>query len=92
MQPKAIPYNGSAKERTLSEIVRLAWDRFKIIVSIVGDVQGRAILTLFYFTILVPFGLGARLFGDSLRLRSASQTWLERPPVASSLDDARRQG
>ena len=42
----------------MSEIVHLAWDRFKIIAGIVGDVQGRVIVTLFYFTILVPFGIG----------------------------------
>ena len=77
----------------MSEIIHLAWDRFKIIAGIVGDVQGRVIVTLFYFTILVPFGLGARLFGDALRIRSNNTPqWLERPPVQNGLEEARRQG
>ena len=76
----------------MNAIVHLAWDRFKIIVSIVGDVQGRVILTAFYFTILAPFGLGARYFGDALRIRSAPQQWPDRPPVQNGLEEARRQG
>lgn len=77
----------------MSEIVHLAWDRFTIIAGIVGDLQGRAIVTVFYYTILVPFGLGSRLFSDSLRLRAdTAPRWLDRPPVQNTLDDARRQG
>ncbi|HVU14611.1 MAG TPA: hypothetical protein VHD90_25220 [Phototrophicaceae bacterium] len=76
----------------MNEIAHLAWDRFKIIVSIVGDIQGRVILTAFYFTILVPFGLGARFFGDSLRIRSAPEQWLNRAPVENGLEEAKRQG
>jgi hypothetical protein len=77
----------------MSEIVHLAWDRFTIVASIVGDLQGRVIVTLFYFTILIPFGLGSRLFSDSLRLRAENiPRWLDRPPVNNTLDDARRQG
>ncbi len=77
----------------MNEVIQLAWDRFKIVAGIVGDVQGRVIVTLFYFTILVPFGIGSRWFGDALRLRSSDQPqWLERPPVQNGLEEARRQG
>ncbi len=77
----------------MSEIVHLAWDRFTIIAGVVGDVQGRVIVTLFYFTILVPFGLGARFLGDALHIRSGVPAqWQERPPVSTGLEEARRQG
>ena len=77
----------------MSEIVHLAWNRFKIIAGIVGDVQGRVIVTLFYFTILVPFGIGSRLFSDALHIRTKNTPqWLERPPVQNGLEEARRQG
>lgn len=75
----------------MSEIVRLMWARFKIIGAIVGDVQGRVIVTAFYYTILAPFAIGARLTSDPLRLR-AGGSWLAREPVSGSLDDARQQG
>lgn len=74
------------------EILRLATARFTIITGIIGDWQGRAIAFAFYFTVLVPFGIGSRLFTDPLRLRDERPTWVERDPVSSELDDARSQG
>ena len=76
----------------MNDILHLAWDRFTIIAGIVGDVQGRVIVTLFYFTILVPFGIGSRLFSDALRVKSSSPQWLDRAPVENGLEEARRQG
>jgi hypothetical protein len=75
----------------LKDILQLAWKRLLVITSVIGDVQGRLIAILFYFTVLVPFGVGTRLFSDPLKLKAGSQ-WLERPPVPATLDDARKQG
>lgn len=75
----------------MSDIVRLMWDRFKVIGGVVGDVQGRVIVTAFYYTILAPFAIGTRLTSDPLRLR-APGAWLEREPVDNRLDGARQQG
>lgn len=78
----------------MREILRLTWERMMIIATIVGDVEGRVIATLFYFTILVPFGLGSRLLSDPLHLRGNLQNvqWVERAPVENELDAARQQG
>lgn len=76
------------------KIARFAWDRLLVITSVIGDVQGRIIALLFYFTVLVPFGLGSRLASDPLQ-RKATQsgsTWLPREGVPNSIDRARRQG
>jgi hypothetical protein len=74
-----------------SEIFRIAWKRWKIITKYFGDFQGRLVAVLFYFTIFAPFALGVRLFSDPLHLRKVKSNWLDRLPVGSSLDDARRQ-
>lgn len=79
-------------EVELREIRLLLWDRLKIIASIVGDLQARVIVTIFYFTILVPFGLISRLTSDPLRRRVESITWLERSPLPTDLESAKRQG
>ncbi|MCB9451837.1 MAG: hypothetical protein H6672_10380 [Anaerolineaceae bacterium] len=77
----------------MREILDLAWDRFKIIGGIVGDIQSRLIATAFYYTILVPFGLGTRLFSDPLNLTPIiSPAWLRRDPVENELTAAKRQG
>ncbi len=65
------------------------WQRFG---RFIGNMVGRVILSLFYFTILAPFGLGATLFSDTLGLKKASGShWKTRTTPAPNLDDARRQ-
>jgi hypothetical protein len=71
--------------------VHLAWERWKIIGEVWGDFLGRLFAVAFYGTIFVPFALAARLFSDPLHLRTAPRRWLDRAPVGTSLDDARRQ-
>jgi hypothetical protein len=76
----------------MRETLSLAWDRFKIIGGIVGDIQSRFIATAFYYTIFIPFALGTRLFSDPLHITPAAPAWVERPPVDNELDAAKRQG
>jgi hypothetical protein len=75
----------------VAEIVQFAWKRFSLLTAIVGEYQGRFIVTAFYYTIFVPFGLGSRLFTDPLR-RKETPRWEERPPVPTDLDSAKQQG
>jgi hypothetical protein len=76
----------------VGEILRIAWERFKIITALIGEAQSRFVAMLFYFTVFVPFALGARLFSDPLHQREKSPFWVKRTPVPSDLDSARRQG
>ena len=56
-----------------------------------GDVIGRIVLTLFYFTLFMPFGLGVQFFGDPLGVRSRSRPkWLERQTHDLTIEDGRR--
>ncbi|MBZ0306324.1 MAG: hypothetical protein K8I82_09685 [Anaerolineae bacterium] len=78
----------------MKEIITLAWDRFKIIGAIVGDIQSRFIATAFYYTVFVPFGIGTRLLSDPLHIRPSANpaSWLDRAPVENDLEAAKRQG
>jgi hypothetical protein len=76
----------------LRDIFQIAWKRFNILGSVLGDVQGRVIMTVFYFTILAPFGIASRLFSDPLRQRKSELAWVERAPLPEDLDSARQQG
>lgn len=69
----------------------IAWQRFSLNSSIVADGNGRFITTVFYFTILVPFGLLSSLFMDPLRVRRGDPAWHAREAVPSDLDSAREQ-
>ena len=69
------------------------WGKWKDLSRKGAEVQARVILTLFYFTAVVPFGLARTYLADPLRLRRSGQprTWLERRTRDLTLDDARRQ-
>ena len=70
---------------------QLAWQRWQIINKAVGHLHAQAVTILFYFTILVPFGIGVRLFSDPLNAKKIAPQWLAREAVPHSLEDARRQ-
>ena len=76
----------------MNSILRHAWKRFGLITSIIGDFQGRLFAMVFYFSVLVPFGIGSRLSSDPLRLKAQNAEWLDRPETGRDLESAQRQG
>jgi len=69
----------------------IVWKRNRVLVNIFADFQGRAVALIFFFTIMVPFGIGVRLLGDPLH-RKAPIQWRPREAVGKTLEEARRQG
>jgi hypothetical protein len=73
------------------EALRKAWQAWKRIGQFIGDQIGRLVLTIFYFTLFVPFALGVRLFSDPLAIRPPGRPkWLERTTRDLTLEDSRR--
>ena len=72
--------------RTISE-------KWKQIGQVIGDFIARIVLSLFYFTIFVPFALGIRLFGNPLGVKGKRNLarWIDRKTRDLVLDDGRRQ-
>lgn len=71
---------------------RRFWKWFQRFGQIVGDFIGRLILTLFYFTVLLPFGIGVRLFADPLEVDPDGESgWREHGPTDRTLEEGRRQ-
>jgi hypothetical protein len=73
------------------EALRKIWHAWKRIGQFIGDQVGRVVLTLFYFTLFVPFALAVRLFADPLAMRTHVRAkWLERTTHDLTLEDSRR--
>ena len=71
--------------------LRKVWQAWKRIGQFIGDQIGRVVLTVFYFTLFMPFGLGVRFFGDPLALHPRARSrWLERSTKDLTLEDTRR--
>ena len=62
---------------------------------VLGFIMAHVILTLFFFLVVTPIGLLARLFGkDFLQRRldkSASSYWIPREPKTTTAADYERQ-
>ena len=79
----------------MKELVNLAWTRMNVISAVVGDMNGRFIAVLFYFTILVPFGIGSTLLSDPLRRKNLTPNntkWEQREAVPTDMNSAKQQG
>ena len=73
------------------DFLRRFWEAWKRFGKFIGDFIGRLVLTVFYFTIFVPFGLGVRLFGDPLGLKPKQPLqWIARSTHDLSMNDVRR--
>ena len=73
------------------EALRKVWQAWKRIGQAIGDTIARVVLTIFYFTLFVPFGLGVRFLTDPLGIRQRGRSkWLERTTHDQTLKDSRR--
>lgn len=73
------------------EALRKAWQAWKRIGQFIGDQMGRLVLTVFYFSLFMPFALGVRLLADPLAIRPHNRAkWLERKTQDLTLEDSRR--
>jgi hypothetical protein len=71
--------------------LKRAWEAWKKIAHKIGNFQARIILTVFYAVLVFPFGMGARLFTDPLRIKQRPRQWLDHPNEACDLEWARKQ-
>jgi hypothetical protein len=77
----------------IMDALKKIWDAWKKYGQIIGDFIGRLVLTVFYFTILLPFGIGVRLFGDPLNVKNhLPAKWIAKESKGPNLKEARRLG
>jgi len=76
--------------------MRRLWKRFvngwMPIAEAIGNFMNRLILSAFYFIVVLPFGVGVRLFSDRLQIKKKrSSNWTDFVMRSHDLDDARKQ-
>jgi hypothetical protein len=67
------------------------WEAWKRLARRIGDFQAHVLLTLIYAVVVLPFGVGVRLFADPLRVKRRPAQWLDHPEELADLNWARRQ-
>lgn len=72
-------------------MLKRIWQSWKRAAHAIGTFQARVLLTVFYATVVLPFGLFVRLFSDPLRIKRRPTQWLEQPRETHDLGWAKRQ-
>ena len=76
----------------MKDKLRAFWELWKRFGRLMGNLITRIILTLLYFTIFLPFGVGARLFTDPLQIKtSRDESWNQRQTGDKTLEEIMRQ-
>jgi len=70
--------------------LRQVWKRWRAFGKVMGAVVAAVFMTVFYFTVAIPFGIGVRLFGDPLGTKPAKPAWRTRQEKQRTIEDARR--
>jgi len=70
--------------------LKKVWKKWRAFGQLMGDFVARIFMTVFYFTVAIPFGIGVRIFKDPLHLKSKESSWLPRETKQETLEDARR--
>jgi hypothetical protein len=91
--PTFVMITGRNAEGGLKGRASEGWSRWREVSQKAADVQARVLLTVFYFTLMLPFGVVFGLLKDPLRIKSrpSGSYWVERKPVSETLTDAQRQ-
>jgi hypothetical protein len=71
-------------------LLKQLWKKWRAFGQVMGDFVARIFMTLFYFTVAVPFGIGVRLLKDPLHLKSKEVAWLKRAEREETIETARR--
>lgn len=68
------------------------WQGWKAFGHFLGNLLARVVLTIFYFTVFVPFAVGVRLFSDPLHIKSTpAKLWHSRTTGDQTLEEVLRQ-
>jgi hypothetical protein len=72
------------------KLLSVIWKKWRAFGKVMGDFVARIIMTIFYFTIALPFGVGVRLLKDPLHLKSPESGWRKREDREETLESAGR--
>lgn len=91
MIPTVISSDSEKSSEALNTL-RIIWHYWKKIAHRIGVFQSKLILSLFYFTLFMPFGVVFALFKDGLRIKNkTSSSWIVKNKQSETLEAMRKQ-
>ena len=74
----------------MKDFLSQLWETWKAVGQVLGDFVARVLLSVFYFTLFMPFGLGVRLLSDRLDSKRLEPSWLSRSTRDKEISDSKR--
>jgi hypothetical protein len=73
-------------------VLRKLWEGWKAFGRFLGNLVARVVLSIFYFTVFAPFGLGVRWLSDPLQIKTRPNSlWRPRSATDQTLAEVERQ-
>lgn len=72
-------------------LIKILWTYWKKIAFAIGILQTRTILTLIYFTLMLPMGIIFGFRKDILGLKRKTSLWTGSPAENQTLEEMQRQ-
>lgn len=73
-------------------LLKKFWEVWKAFGHFIGNLLARIVLSIFYFSVFVPFGLGVKFFSDPLDIKAVTTPhWKSRTTGDQKLEDMLRQ-
>jgi hypothetical protein len=78
---------------TVKEFFKMIWDGWMKFSRAVGTFNTKLLLTVFYYVLLMPFGLAMRFLSDPLKMKGSGRktNWIERETRDKTVEDLMRQ-
>ncbi len=74
------------------KVLKKIWEGWKAFGRWMGNQVARVALSIFYFTIFAPFGLGVRWWSDPMQIKTTpASLWRPRSTTDQTLTEAERQ-
>jgi hypothetical protein len=77
--------------KRVQDKVQALWKSWARLAHRVGTFQARVLLTILYSVVLLPFGICARLFANTLRTTGPPTEWQDRPQQTVDMLWAQKQ-
>lgn len=86
--------DGAGRTAVAGNLLKRGWHRWSDFAGRMGTIQSRLLMGFFYFLVITPFGLVARLFTDSLAIKKAPEktNWNAKEQNDLTLEAAAEQG
>lgn len=72
--------------------IKSLWNKWKLIAHKIVLFQSKVILTIFYFTLILPVGVIFTIFQDVLNIKNPlKSTWMRKIKLVETLEEMRQQ-